>query len=204
MTFKIIFISILVSFHLAVYSQVCIHKDLSKQFDFKISVTRVKQYKSDDSCSIILNIIDKVNGGNIQTIKHTAILPSNKFADCIAVRSYQTNKNGTVVVKDNNYGDFIIADFNFDGQDDFAILKDFGGNGGPLYDYYIQEPTKKFNLDRFLSDSMIFFPVEINKKSKTLMTLVHANVLEQSETIYKFNESTKQWGKISDRLLPYK
>jgi len=90
----------------------------------------------------------------------------------------------------------IIVDFNFDGKDDIAIINDSGGNGGPLYNFYIQNQKGLFSLNKFLTEQMSFFPAYINKKEKTLTTFVHAGVNRIAKTIYKFNVADQTWKQI--------
>jgi hypothetical protein len=88
----------------------------------------------------------------------------------------------------------------------FAYSKQFrdrhydysGGNGGLLYSYYVQTTAKKFVSDKFLTDSMSYFPNEINKKKQQLTTLVHAGACCAGEQIYQYNSSGK-WKQISHK-----
>ena len=41
-------------------------------------------------------------------------------------------------------------------------------------DFFIQTKTGKFIKDTYLSDTISFFPFEMNKANRTLKTLVHA------------------------------
>ena len=43
-------------------------------------------------------------------------------------------------------------------KEDFAIKKDSGGNGGPLYEFYLQNVRQKFVKDDFLTNTLEFFP----------------------------------------------
>ena len=137
--------------------QTCLHKNLSKSFNFNLSLKRI----TESDCEISLLIIDKKTNKNIQTIKFSSDFIFEKdYKDCSTVRSFSTEINKKLVAEDNDYGDFIVADFNFDGKEDFAIKKDSGGNGGPFYFYYLQNKKSKFIIDKFLSESenVEFFP----------------------------------------------
>ena len=111
--------------------------------------------------------------------------------NCENVRSYSTNVNDTLIALDNDYGDLIIADFNFDNKDDFAIKRNSGGNGGPEYDYFLQSSNNNFIKNSYLSDSLVFFPSEISKEKKCLMTLVHAGVCHMGKHIYHYDSMNK-------------
>ena len=123
--YKLFFILSFTVSTLLISGQVCNHTDLSMQFDIETSLIRIKNDKS----------AKKV----MQTINYSSIHFSDKvFIDCNSVISYPAKKNDTLDIIDNYYGDLIVADFNFDNRDDFALIKDSGSNGGPFYDFYIQ------------------------------------------------------------------
>jgi hypothetical protein len=182
--------------------QICNHIDISKTFDFKIEISRINRNAQMDSCVIKVAVFDKSSSKQIQAIQYSSVSFFNDaFGDCGNVRSYTTNVNRDSVAVDNDYGDIIVADFNFDNKDDFAIKNNSGGNGGPEYRFYIQDTNDEFILDKFLSEKMIFFPIQINKTNHTLTTLVHANALQLTETKYKLNISTKKWKTIKSKLI---
>ena len=139
----------------------------------------------------------------IQTVHITSnfLLGESSFVNCNNVRSYTTGINLNTEVVDNDFGDLIVADFNFDNKEDFAVKREEGGNGGPLYNYYLQTSPNTFKLDKFLSETMIFFPKEISKSNRTLITLVHASAVSVCETIYKFDSSTNKWKEIGRRII---
>lgn len=78
------------------------------------------------------------------------------------MRSYTAGKNLSREIVDNDYGDCIVVDFNFNLRDDFAVKTDEWGNGGPLYDYFVQIPDSSFTRDRFLSETLRWFPYSMN------------------------------------------
>jgi hypothetical protein len=201
--FKSFSIIILTVFNLLTYCQNCYHNDLSKQFDIRTSLIKINNVdKYHDSCIVAIIITDKSAINTIQTIKYSSIyFLDSVLIDCNHVRSYQTKKNDTIIAIDNDYGDLIVADFNFDKKDDFAIKRDSGGNGGPLYDFYIQKENGQFLLDSYLSLTMAFFPSEINTKNKTLITYVHAGACWNEENIYSYNDKTVKWRHKSHKLI---
>lgn len=195
---KIIYILILLGFSLSTFSQTCEHIELSNQFDIKSELKRIKE----DSCIVIITIKEKESNKTKETIKFSSSYFFDKvFKDCKSVRSYQTHFNDTINVVDNDFGDLIVADFNFDGLDDIAVIKDSGGNGGPIYNFYAQGTNGRFCLDNFLSDQMKFFPMKINSQDKTLVTYVHAGVHKLSEMIYSYNSQTNSWMRISYKII---
>ena len=200
---------LILTFYLFIYSlnwfgQTCLHTDISKQFNFKTSLTRFKTKNLFDSCVVKITVIQKGTSKPIQTIKIISdYFFEGVYTDCNAKRSYITSKNVNVETSDNDFGDIIVADFNFDDREDIALKKDSGGNGGPDYNYYLQDSTGKFILDKYLTNNMGYFPIYINKKKKTLTTLVHANVKEQCKSTYKLDTLTNKWKKISKTFVDY-
>ena len=155
-----------------------------------------------DSCVIKVSVFDKSTSKLIQAIQYSSeYFFDDAFNECANVRSYTTNVNRDSEALDNDYGDIIIADLNFDTKEDFAIKNNSGGNGGPEYRFYIQDTNGEFIFDKFLSKKMMFFPIHINKTNRTLTTLVHANALQLSETKYKLNINNQKWKIIKSKLV---
>lgn len=177
-------------------AQTCTYKSLSKTLDFKVS------YKSkNDIQTISLIITQKITNKVVQEIIYDSELLSQfEFNECANVRSYSTGVNKTAKAMDNDFGNLIIGDFNFDGIEDLAIKQESGGNGGPLYNYYIQK-NKKFVLDAFLTSTMIFFPSEIDKKKKILITYVHANAYQFSKNLFLYDTKTQKWREGKSTLI---
>ena len=57
-------------------------------------------------------------------------------------------------------------DLNFDGKDDIAVKFDSGGNGRPFYSFYIQNMSKKFELNAFLKPIGLLFQHLLTSKIK--------------------------------------
>ncbi|NHM07502.1 hypothetical protein G4D82_09745 [Flavobacterium sp. CYK-4] len=191
MKIKIVFLFFICS--LVVNGQNCLHKNLSKDFNFKIELQRIK----DAECKISLSIINKHTQA-IQSINFDSESIFEKdFKDCSTVRSYTMSIRNKLPGNDNDFGDLIIADYNFDGKEDFAIKKDSGGNGGPLYSYYLQSDNSKFIFNEYLSNQVEFFPSIIDAKKETLTTIVHANAYQDCKTVYKYDSKNKNWKVIN-------
>jgi hypothetical protein len=188
---------------LTALGQTCTNTRLSNTFDFKTSINRIQFGIKTDSCIITVFVKSKLTKLTVQTISFGTEYPlfKSSFVDCNNVRSYTTGINKNAEVVDNDFGDLIVADFNFDKKEDFAVKREESGNGGPLYNYYIQTSPNKFKLDKFLSETMIFFPKEINKSKRTLTTLVHSSAVSVCETIYKFDSATNKWKEIGRRII---
>ena len=122
------------------------------------------------------------------------------FTEPDSYRSYITGINKNKQAIDNYYGLFIVADFNFDAKNDFAIINDMGGNGGTFNSYYIQHNDNKFVLDTFLTDSMMYFPSKIDVTNRQLTTYVHAGVCWMGEHVYELDKNNK-WKEISHKTI---
>lgn len=59
-------------------------------------------------------------------------------------RSYSTHFNTDKTVVDDDFGDVVVADLNFDGLGDFAVTYDHGADNGNHYYFYFQRPDHTF------------------------------------------------------------
>lgn len=184
------------------YPQQCIHKNLSKKFDFKTSIIRYEVPGKFDSCTVKISIYKKGSSKSVQKIKYNSSwMDSDAFAKCNEVRSYITKVNTDKKAVDNHFGDFVINDFNFDGLEDFAVISNLGGNGGPEYYFYLQNEKGLFEKSVYLSKEVMYFPIKVNPKDKTLMTSVHANAYQHCQTTYKYSPKAEKWKQISQRFV---
>ncbi len=178
----------------------CMHRDLSKRFDYKITKTR----KTDANgygwdAKITIDIYNKSDGKLFQTISYK---PENTFEstfkDCNNERSYITGKNEKAEIADNDYGDIVIADLNFDGKEDIAVKYNLPADIGPEYWYFVQT-DKGFKKDEYLSENMPFFPELIKPERHLLVSYVQPTA---GTTIrqFRYNTTTKKWRKIGDRF----
>lgn len=177
-------------------------KNLSRQFDVHLDITRfVEGDIIHDSCIVKAILIDKKSKDVFDSLLVTSLFFYSNFYDLPAhIVSYSTGTNVFKQVVDNYVGDLAVIDLNFDGKDDVALISDMGGNGGPLYSYFLQQPNRKFVLDRYLTDSMSYFP-DVNKKRNTLTTYVHAGACCVGKHVYKFNTSNQQWKQVEHVIL---
>lgn len=181
-----------------IYSQNCCYENLSINFTFEVKVNRMK-----DSCQLSVLIFEKESLKRIQTISMTSdYIFENDFTDCESVRSYVTSVNDTVQDTDNDFGNLIVADFDFNGNEDIVIKKNSGGNGGPMYAFYLQK-NGRFIKDDFLTSKIEFFPSIINKSRKTLTTLVHANAVQQCKKVYQYYPEKEIWKLVKKELVEY-
>lgn len=172
-----------------------LHKNLSKRFNYQSFIQRIPtDYQ--DSCVIKIEVYEKNNPKIFYTVNliSTYLLEDSTFVNK-NVRSYITGKNVHQRIVDNQYGDIVIADFNFDNLEDFAIKREEGGNGGPIYNFYLAQKNT-FILDEYLSDTMATFPNKINKKEKILQTLGRASAVSTCKISYKYNPIKGTWKEI--------
>lgn len=194
---NILKIAFIISFtSLNVVGQTCTYENLSKKFNFKVEPIP----KKEDLIQLLVNVTEKENSKRTQTLTiECEGFYLDSFDNCKNVRSYSTKVNSQLPSGDeNDSGNFIVADFNFDSLEDFAIKNDPGGNGGPLYTYFLQTEDRKFYRSKYLSDIVQFFPIEINSVNKTLTTFLHANAYQKNRRIFKYNQKKKKWKLIHD------
>ena len=146
--------------------QSLLHENLSKTLNYQSFIKRIPTEYT-DSCIVKIVVSGKTDKNIVYEtdITSTYLLGNNTFAN-ENVRSYITGKNINKDVIDNDYGDLVVADFNFDGLEDFAIKREEGGNAGPFYNFYIQSTRNTFAIDKYLSDTIISFPNEMDFEQK--------------------------------------
>jgi hypothetical protein len=186
------------------FSQDCNHNNLSDKYKIEIYT---KWYGSvrhtlGDSLDITVIVTNKVSQVRQQINFGSRWMSDASYSDCNNVRSYITGVNKYDIAEDNDYGDIIVADFNFDKKDDVAFKRNMGGNGGPPYIFYIQDDKGVLVRDVFLTEIMEYFPSEINAVNQKLVTLVHANAYSMGKTTYKYSTKTKKWKNVSHTYVP--
>ncbi|MBO9683018.1 MAG: hypothetical protein J7502_10185 [Flavisolibacter sp.] len=181
----------------------CEQTKLSNQFDIAIDFKRYVDTTEIDQMNFLQVVIkDKSSKTVIDSFSiKSSFIYSFMFLSCDSMTSYTTKFKADREIVDNYYGDVVVADFNFDGYDDIAVVNDGGGNGGPLYSFYLQSNDRKFIKDNFLTDLVSFFPSKFNSKDKTLATYVHAGVCGLGENIYKLDKNKNIWTKKRHRII---
>ncbi len=175
-------------------SVVCTHKKLSNLYKIKSKIVTYvsSKYKVD---TVILEISNK-RTNKVQVIHvATGILYDSMYKNCDFVRSYSTGFNKKNSVVDNMFGDIVVADLNFDKREDIAVVRDAGGNGGPLYAYYFQSSSGVFEIDTFLSNNMPYFPIEINSADSILKNSYHCGATCVNSDVFTISSKTGNWYK---------
>jgi hypothetical protein len=204
MRVSLLLLNILLALSIFASAQNCVQKNLSNNFDFSTKVVHGKKDGTVDTTTVFVTVTDKKTNKVLQTIRYgTNWLFKSDFSECNNIRSYITNQN---LKKDaeEDIGDMIVADLNFDGKDDIALKYDSWGNSGPLYYYYIQDSSGKFIRNDFLSEEMGLFPSKIDMKNKLLVTYGHAGVEQLAEHIYALNTRSNKWYQKSYRVVTNK
>lgn len=180
----------------------CDHNELSRQFDITVNFKRYTDtIEKQDSSFLTLYIKDKNSKSVIDSVNIISLsYYSFMFTSCDSVTSYSTKFKADREIVDNYFGDIVVADLNFDGKDDIAVINDGGGNSGPLYGFYTQTSNKRFVIDRFLTDSVAYFPDRIQKSKRRLITWGRAGACCAGEHIYQLDKTTNQWKHISYKV----
>ncbi|RDC64236.1 XAC2610-related protein [Adhaeribacter pallidiroseus] len=197
--------SIILCSHVII-AQDCLQTGLSDNFNFRIiTIKGLNEDSLVHTIKLELLIIDKIKNVEVQKIEFNAEETFDAdFDDCSNIRSYVTGLNETDEAPDNDYGDFIVADFNFDDKEDFAIKKYWaGGSSGPVYNYYIQDRAGKFVKDSYLSEEVEFFPSKFDKKRTSLQVIVPVGACSIAKHVYSFNTRINKWKEKSHRLKSY-
>jgi hypothetical protein len=175
----------------------CYFDDLSNEFDIGVKCQEILL----DSNRITISVFSKKDRKDVQRIQLSGGILYNSYLDCTG-RSYETKKNDTAESIDNDYGEVVVGDFNFDNKSDFALITDASPTMGPLYSFYLQGSKLTFHRDNFLSDSMSFFPAIIDQGRHTVATVVRSGYQYAGINTYKLNTKTNKWREISHTYHP--
>ena len=183
-------------------AQRCNYEDLSEEFEFATNMRRYKTGTAGDSCQVRIFVTQKKNNHFLQKISYYSLdFYNDAFLNCENKRSYTTGKNKNNETENGNYGDLVVADFNFDGEEDFAVINHSGGISGPSYSFYIQAKDKHFELDSNMTSLVNFFPAEIHKTTKRLITIVPVSASEKTRTVFQYHRRSKTWTKVHQEFI---
>lgn len=187
----------------SIFIKECIYDNLSFKNRYIINFKRIISFNDDINDSCIINIIvqDKKTKQKIDSINTSTIyLYPSYFQKCGEVKSYITGFNKSNEVVDDLYGEFLIADFNFDQKEDLAIIKDCS-NSGNLYNFYIQNDIGLFEYDSFLTDSISYFPTEFEPKKNILIRYNRAGACGVGIHKYQLNRKSNSWKQVYYKLI---
>lgn len=172
----------------------CRLTNLSKKYIYLITADKSKnEYGGLQTSKTSVEIIRKIDGQSMQRLfikPGKTSLGVDSFSDCSAVGSYISGKHARDEGADNYWGDFMVADFNFDGLEDLAVITN-SSNTGAFYEFLTQTKSGRFVKDTFLSDG--YFPYKIDRRNKTLTTGTAATTWGWMETVLKYNPRTRKW-----------
>lgn len=127
-------------------------------------------YRKRDN-SLSQRIVCEVNISGLSTTSRSFITGYMKEADCL----------------DFDCGDIVVADFNFDGLEDFGIKRDCS-NSGCAYIVFIQSPQGGFYKDEELTDLMVGLPGEFDNHTKTMTIYGMSGCCTTTETSITYNQ----------------
>src|SRR5690349_19010486 len=172
-------------------AQECRLTDLSRKYIYLVTAEKSKNENGATHTSkLSIEIIRKADKKSLQKILIKPEPMLDSFSDCTAVSSYVTGKHPKDEGADNDWGDLIVVDLNFDGREDLAVKED-SFNTGAIYEFFTQNNSGRFVKDPSLSGSS--FPYKIDAKNKMLFTATAATTAGYMETVYKYSPKTKKW-----------
>ncbi|EJL76058.1 XAC2610-related protein [Chryseobacterium populi] len=173
-----------------------IENKIKNKNTFQFSVSLVE--KDNDNRPLKLKIEVRENSKHFQDILYSPGIWSAVEDSLIINQIDYFSTYSSIHEGIESYHDFIIADFNFDDLEDFAILYDIGGNSGPVYSYYFQSKKGDFNVNKDFPLNHGPFPKVINKKDKTLTIKNPLGCCKISTTVFQSKENNK-WKTISSK-----
>lgn len=170
---------------------VCEINNLSTKFNFKVSGTDFEDKENNLNPLIAKITITRMSKpSKIQEIRfepNSWTMLSN--IPCNAISYFKKEKN--IKESIDNHHNFIIADFNFDGLEDFAYIWDVGGNGGALFEYFFQNKDGEFMEDKDFPLQDGLFPSEINPIKKTLTISGPVGCCKINKMTYELKENNE-------------
>jgi hypothetical protein len=168
----------------------CVFKDLSSKFNFKITATKFRDGGKIPS-ELTISISDKKN-----TSQRSDVIFKPEY--WIRNNCSSTSYLNKALINEGieKYNKFIVADYNFDGLEDFAIVNYEGSNAGPQYAFFFQDNKGQFKKDDAFPLQGSFFPKNIDFKNRTLTICGPVGCCKISTTVYQL-KANRQWKMIS-------
>ena len=172
------------------FAENCLHTALSETYNYAVTTTK----KNEKITALSVSLQEKTTGKvlakiNVPIKSRTSLVGA--YDNCNS-RSFITGHNEKAQVVDGDYGDIIVADFNFDGKEDFAIKIDKGSNAGPYYYYYVFKDDH-FKFDKTLSRQLMLFPYLIDNKNKQLLTEWNTEGCYFKRRTFQYLPLKKKW-----------
>ena len=183
---------------MTINGQSCAEQKISKKYDFEITKKSLDE-KDLGKTEITILVTKKGGKSKAQIIKfESEFLAKSSFKNCLNNFLNFSGRRSKLDSIENDFGDLIVTDLNFDGKEDLAVKREEGGNGGPIYYFYIQTENEKFIVSDYLTNEMMFFPIDFEPDTKTLRTYVRVNSSQEESIFYQYSESEKTW-KVTGR-----
>ncbi len=170
-------------------SVLCTYNPVSAKFNFSIIVTK---YSNDGKKPVEINIAVSGKSNSSPPVNIT-FRPEYWINNSCSATSYIGRSNTNEGIE--NYNKFIVADYNFDGLEDFAIVNYEGGNGGPRYTYFFQDVNNHFIKNKAFPLQDGFFPKKIDNQNKTLTISGPVGCCKISTTVYQL-KAKDQWATV--------
>lgn len=175
-----------------VHKALCRYTKLSEEFDFALAVD-MDTAGNEVPVRIYLKVISKANGETLQTlIIEEPDMIYNAF-DCVG-RSYSTGHNADELIVDDNSGDIVVADLNFDEKEDFGLAKNNGFH--VYYHFYLQDENGNFEFNKYLTTNLMGFPNKIDSIGQTIETLNRWSYHGVVYNTFKYNKTTGKYKEI--------
>ncbi len=183
-------------FNLQPEVKIFFYSQLSKVFDFEISEKKTIQESGNDIFNIDVSIIRKEDKKVIQHILYTPDKGLFEGFDSCAI-SYSTGYK-----KRGDDYDIVVADFNFDGREDFALQTGHAVNGTEFYDFYIQNKSGQFTKDEFLGSTVMGYIDTPNIQNKSFSVTARIGAGNISTIILSHDIATNKWNwkVLSERM----
>jgi hypothetical protein len=172
----------------------CVLNNLLTKFNLKIEGVKFEDEEEKElPIEAKITVTQKIDPSKKQEIIFT---PSSWFGrlniPCKNISYFNKkgnlNENGMYDDKSKNH-DLVVADYNFDGLEDFAYLWDVGSNVGSLFSYFIQNKDGKFVIDKSFPLQEGSIPDKIDVTNRTLTV---------GSTIFQLDKNNK-WKIISSK-----
>ena len=168
--------------------QYCYFDSLSYKFDYLLSA----DIEDGQLKMIYLRVLSKRDKKVMHLISIDSFDPWISF-ECSG-RSYLTGHNANEEIADGMYGDLVVADFNFDNQEDFAVL--IGRGFTHFYLFYTYE-NATFREDEFLNSNLLGFP-QIDNEKRTLSFSSRIGVSGIAEKEFRYDTISKKYILINE------
>jgi len=170
------------------FGVICNYDSVSDEFDFQLS-GYTNTTDEDTNNHVSLAIYSKKDRQLIQTID---IEKAPAFTYSCSSFSFRKDYKLIDSISDGIYGDIVVSDFNFDGQEDIAIAFDVGFS--EFFQFYLQE-NGHFVANDFLTENIGLIP-ELDTTRKTLKTWKRMGAAHVQINVFQYDNDKKQFSTL--------